>query len=86
MGTCRVYDLLTIPYVIPVRERPIRRIRNWKEDFKNDKESNQTHSDNRDDRPFDSRHHAPLSSYHTGIPTVLLHCSSQHPGVAVQYP
>lgn len=61
MGTRRVYDRLTIPYVIFLRNRPIGPIRDWKEDFENDKEGNQTHSDDRDDHPFDSRHHTPLS-------------------------
>jgi hypothetical protein len=56
-----MYDRLTIPYVISLRDRPIGPIRDWKEDFENDKEGNQTYSDDRDDRPFDSRHHTPLS-------------------------
>ena len=73
MGTRRVYGPSTIPYVIPVRDRPIGRIWHWKEDFENDKEGNQTHSDDGDNRPFDSRHHAPPSSHHAGMPTFLLH-------------
>jgi hypothetical protein len=60
MGTRSVYAPLTIPYVIPIRDRPIGRIRHWKEDFENDKEGNQADSDDCNNRPFDSRHHAPL--------------------------
>lgn len=61
MGTRRMYDRLIIPYVISLRDRPIGRIRKWKEHFENDKEGDQTYSDDGDDRPFDSRHHTPLS-------------------------
>jgi hypothetical protein len=61
MGTRRVYDRLTASYVISFRARLIVRIRKWKEDVEKDKKRNQTHSDDRDNHPFDSRHYAPLS-------------------------
>lgn len=59
MGTRRVCDRLTIPSVISLSDRPIGPIRDWEKDFENDKKGNQAHSDDRDDCPFDSRHHTP---------------------------
>lgn len=76
MGTRSVYAPLTIPYVIPIRDRPIGRIRHWKEDFENDKEGNQADSDDCNNRPFDSRHHAPPFLHHAEMPTFLLHRSN----------